>query len=56
MFRIRKKIIALLLTMFFIGSCGFSQNFITGADLSYTNTILENGGVYRNAEGEVVDP
>jgi len=33
-----------------------SQNFITGADLSYTNTILDKGGEYRDAEGDIVDP
>jgi arabinogalactan endo-1,4-beta-galactosidase len=34
----------------------FSQSFITGADLSYTNSIIDNGGVYRNGEGIEVDP
>jgi len=34
----------------------FSQCFLTGADLSYTNEILKNGGVYFNENGEEVDP
>jgi len=29
---------------------------ITGADLSYVNTIEQNGGSYQNANGSVVDP
>ena len=32
------------------------QCFLTGADLSYTNEILNNGGVYKNDDGEEVDP
>lgn len=33
-----------------------AQCFITGADLSYVNSVLSNGEVYQNSNGEVVDP
>ncbi len=34
----------------------FSQCFVTGADLSYVNAIESNGGIYQDANGNVVDP
>jgi len=34
----------------------YAQQFLAGADLSYTNSILENGGIYRDTQGNEVDP
>jgi len=33
-----------------------AQCFLTGADLSYTNEILKNGGVYYSQNGEAIEP
>lgn len=33
-----------------------AQCFITGADLSYVNSVLANGEEYQNSNGEVMDP
>ena len=33
-----------------------AQSFTSGADLSYVNTILDKGGVYRDASGAITDP
>ena len=33
-----------------------AQCFITGADISYTNEILNKGGQYKNDQGDIVDP
>ena len=34
----------------------FAQCLITGGDLSYVNTIEQNGGTYQDANGNLVDP
>jgi len=34
----------------------YSQCFITGADLSYVNKIVEEGGIYRDDLGNIADP
>jgi arabinogalactan endo-1,4-beta-galactosidase len=48
-----KKIIA----VFLIFSSSLSaQCFTIGADLSYTNSVLANGGVYRDQNNAVVNP
>jgi arabinogalactan endo-1,4-beta-galactosidase len=48
-----KKIVALLL----IFSAGLqAQCFTIGADLSYTNAVLSNGGVYRDSNNNIVNP
>lgn len=48
-----KKIIA----VFLIFSSGLSaQCFTIGADLSYANSVLANGGVYRDQNNAVVNP
>ena len=33
-----------------------AQCFIVGADLSYTNTVLSNGGIYRDTNNTIVNP
>ncbi len=33
-----------------------TQCFTIGGDLSYVNSVLANGGIYRDAEGNQVDP
>lgn len=33
-----------------------AQCFVTGADLSYVNSVLSNGGTYQDANGNVTDP
>jgi len=45
------------LSCFFLSSfCGVSQDFLTGADMSYTSEILKNGGIYYDDKGAEVDP
>ncbi|MFK7771908.1 MAG: glycosyl hydrolase 53 family protein [Saprospiraceae bacterium] len=34
----------------------FSQCFITGADLSYVNSVESKGGTYQDVDGNAVDP
>ena len=34
----------------------YSQCFLTGADLSYTNEVLRNGGTYKNEKGDIIEP
>lgn len=46
----------LLLIILFFALNLSSQCFITGADLSYTNQILEQEGIYYNENGEQVEP
>ena len=48
-----KKIIALLLIF---SSNIFAQCFNLGADMSYANSVLANGGVYRDQNNAVVNP
>jgi len=43
--------IIILMPIYLIGQC-----FLTGADLSYTNEILNEGGIYYNENGVEVDP
>ena len=50
------KTIAASLTFLLLGVDILAQTFTAGADLSYVNTILEKGGVYRDASGNVTDP
>jgi arabinogalactan endo-1,4-beta-galactosidase len=46
-----------IIALFLIFSSGLSaQCFTIGADLSYTNSVLANGGVYRNQNNAVVNP
>jgi len=33
-----------------------AQCFLTGADLSYTNEILDKGGIFKNENGDEVEP
>ena len=53
-----RKTITILLPLFFFTSLNFtfSQCLITGADLSYVNKIEQNGGNYKDASGNVVNP
>ncbi len=48
------NLILLLFAVFPIFS--FGQCFKTGADLSYTNQILKEGGIYKNEDGGEIDP
>jgi len=34
----------------------FSQCFVTGADLSYVNAVVANGGTYQDVNGNATDP
>lgn len=49
-----------LFVIFFITLCskGHSQSdcFTVGADMSYTNSVLANGGIYRDSSGNIADP
>lgn len=46
-----------IIAVFLIFSSGLSaQCFTIGADLSYTNSVLANGGVYRDQNNAVVNP
>ncbi len=47
---------ACLLTLLFFASKLVSQCLVTGADLSYVNTIEQNGGNYADENGTSVDP
>lgn len=51
----KKLIVSSLLTLFF---CNYSQSqcFIVGADMSYTNSVLAKGGIYRDSDGNTTDP
>ena len=44
-----------MILIVFIFPC-YSQPFLAGADMSYTNSVLENGGIYRDTEGNETDP
>ncbi len=48
--------LTLIFVIFFLSHTIVAQNFTTGADLSYMNTILSKGGEYRNENGEIVNP
>lgn len=50
-----QTIVFLMLQFFTIDSVK-SQNFIVGADLSYVNSVLDNGGIYRDETGSIIDP
>ncbi len=45
----------ILLMLFFFHWCS-SQCFTIGGDLSYTNSVLDKGGVYRDSSGNITDP
>ena len=46
-----------IIAVFLIFSSGLrAQCFTIGADLSYTNSVLANGGVYRDQNNAVVNP
>ncbi|WP_353084321.1 glycosyl hydrolase 53 family protein [Flavobacterium sp.] len=46
-----------IIALFLIFSSGLrAQCFSIGADLSYTNSVLANGGVYRDQNNAVVNP
>ncbi|MFT6319403.1 MAG: arabinogalactan endo-1,4-beta-galactosidase, partial [Granulosicoccus sp.] len=50
-------VVGLIAVLFFCNiTFTFSQCFVTGADLSYVNSIESNGGTYQAANGNVVDP
>ncbi|MEO1259871.1 MAG: glycosyl hydrolase 53 family protein [Bacteroidota bacterium] len=51
-----KNLFSFFSLFFFIINFTSAQCLITGADLSYVNTIEASGGVYQNGNGEVVDP
>lgn len=49
----------LVLTSFlilFFYNFGQSQCFTVGADMSYTNSVLAKGGIYRDSSGNIAEP
>ena len=46
----------LLLVLLLFTNLSQAQCLITGADLSYVNTIEQNGGIYKDESGVNVDP
>lgn len=46
----------LILILFLFSIKISAQCFIVGADLSYTNTVLSNGGIYRDTNNIIVNP
>ncbi len=42
--------------MYFVSSTAIGQCFTVGADLSYVNAVLSNGGIYRDANNNVINP
>lgn len=46
----------LLLFLLLFTNLSRAQCLVTGADLSYVNTIEQNGGIYKDENGEAVDP
>jgi arabinogalactan endo-1,4-beta-galactosidase len=46
----------LLVILFILSTKGTSQCQLIGADLSYSNSVLANGGVYKNSQGVVQNP
>ena len=49
----------LVLTSFlilFFYNYGQSQCFTVGADMSYTNSVLAKGGIYKDSNGNTIDP
>ena len=51
-----KKSVPFFCSIFFINYFSLAQCLITGADLSYVNSIEANGSIYQNENGEAVDP
>jgi arabinogalactan endo-1,4-beta-galactosidase len=51
----KRLVVSYLLTFFLYNYCQ-SQCFTIGADLSYTNSVLAKGGVYRDSNGNITDP
>lgn len=51
----KKLIVSSLLILFFFNYCQ-SQCFTIGADMSYTNSVLDKGGIYRDSNGNITDP
>jgi hypothetical protein len=48
-----KKIVAIIIFVFLFQNGSQSQCFTVGADLSYTNSVLAHGGIYRDASYNV---
>ena len=51
----QRLIVSSLLTLFFF-NYSQSQCFTIGADMSYTNSVLAKGGIYRDSNGNITDP
>ena len=51
----KRLIFFIILTLFFY-NWGQSQCFTIGADMSYANSVLANGGIYRDSSGNPIDP
>jgi arabinogalactan endo-1,4-beta-galactosidase len=51
-----KKIVAIIVFVFLFQNGSQSQCFTVGADLSYTNSVLAHGGIYRDASYNVINP
>jgi arabinogalactan endo-1,4-beta-galactosidase len=50
-----RLILIIIFLIFLLKPC-HTQCFLTGGDLSYVNSVLANGGVYKDKEGNPVDP
>lgn len=53
-FQLMKKL--LLLLLFFFATKATSQCQLIGADLSYSNSVLAHGGIYKNSQGQIQNP
>ena len=51
----KRLIVSSLLTLFFY-NYSQSQCFTIGADMSYTNSVLAKGGIYRDSSGNIAEP
>ncbi len=47
---------SIILLILLITNYTHSQCFTVGADMSYTNSVLANGGIYRDSNGNISDP
>ncbi len=51
----KRLLFFIILTLLFFNYIQ-SQCFTVGADMSYTNSVLDKGGIYRDSNGNITDP
>lgn len=51
----KRLLLFIILTLLFFNYIE-SQCFTVGADMSYANSVLSNGGIYRDSSGNITDP